>query len=111
MATDADALNYAEAYVASRAQTQTRCDMLELDLYMSDYDDGIEAALTLDFFDPVEVTTNQPGGSTLQQTLQVFGVKHQVTPNSWKTSFTTLEPIIDGFILDFSELDTGVLSY
>jgi len=111
MATDADALNYAEAYVASRAQTQTRCDMLELDLYMSDYNDGILAALTLDFFDPVEVTTNQPGGSTLQQTLQVFGVKHQVTPNSWKTSFTTLEPIIDGFILGFSELDTGVLSY
>jgi hypothetical protein len=111
MATDADALNYAESYVASRAQTQTRCDMLELDLYMSDYNDGIEAALTLDYFDPVEVTTNQPGGSTLQQTLQVFGVKHQVTPNSWKTSFTTLEPIIDGFILDFSELDTGVLSY
>lgn len=111
MATDADALNYAEAYVASRAQTQTRCDMLELDLYMSDYNDGILAALTLDYFDPVEVTTNQPGGSTLQQTLQVFGVKHQVTPNSWKTSFTTLEPIIDGFILDFSELDTGVLSY
>ena len=111
MATDADALNYAEAYVASRAQTQTRCDLLELDLYMSDYNDGILAALTLDYFDPVEVTTNQPGGSTLQQTLQVFGVKHQVTPNSWKTSFTTLEPIIDGFILDFSELDTGVLSY
>ena len=111
MATDAAALNYAVSYVASRAQTQTRCDLLELDLYMSDYNDGILAALTLDYFDPVEITTNQPGGSTLQQTLQVFGVKHQVTPNSWKTSFTTLEPIIDGFILDFSELDTGVLSY
>jgi len=114
MATDADALNYAQAYVASRAQTQTRCDMLELDLYMSDYNDGITAALTLDFFDPVEVTTNQPGGSTLQQTLQVFGVKHQVTPNSWKTSFTTLEPIIDGFILDstlYGVLDTSVLAY
>lgn len=111
MATDADALNYAEAYVASRAQTETRCDMLELDLYMSDYDDGIEAGLTLDFFDPIEITTNQPGGSILQQTLQVFGVKHQVTPNSWKISFTTLEPVIDGFILGFSELGTGVLSY
>ena len=114
MATDADALNYAQAYVASRAQTKTRCDMLELDLYMSDYNDGILAALTLDFFDPVEVTTNQPGGSTLQQTLQVFGVKHQVTPNSWKTSFTTLEPIIDGFILNsslYGVLDTSVLAY
>ena len=114
MATDADALNYAQAYVASRQQTKTRCDMIELDLYTPSYNDGIIAALSLDFFDPVEVTTNQPGASTLQQTLQIFGVSHRVTPNSWKTSFTTLEPIIDGFILDsslYGVLDTNVLAY
>jgi hypothetical protein len=114
MDTDADALNYARAYVASRAETETRCDMIELDLYMDDYNDGILAALSLDFFDPVEITTNQPGNSTLVQTLQVFGVQHKVTPNSWKTSFTTLEPIIDGFILDstlYGVLDTSVLAY
>jgi hypothetical protein len=114
MATDADALNYAQAYVASRQQTKTRCDMIELDLYTPSYNDGILAALSLDYFDPVEVTTNQPGGSTLQQTLQIFGVTHRVTPNSWKTSFTTLETIIDGFILDsslYGVLDTNVLAY
>jgi hypothetical protein len=114
MDTDADALNYARAYVASRAETETRCDMIELDLYMDDYNDGILAALSLDFFDPVEITTNQPGNSLLVQTLQVFGVQHKVTPNSWKTSFTTLEPIIDGFILDstlYGVLDTSVLAY
>jgi hypothetical protein len=114
MDTDAEALNYARAYVASRAETQTRCDLIELDLYMDDYNDGILAALSLDFFDPVEITTNQPGNSTLVQTLQVFGVTHRVTPNSWKTSFTTLEPIIDGFILDstlYGVLDTSVLAY
>jgi hypothetical protein len=114
MDTNADALNYAQAYVASRAQTQTRCDLIELDLYMDDYNDGILAALSLDFFDPVEITTNQPGNSTLVQTLQVFGVQHRVTPNSWKTSFTTLEPIIDGFILNstlYGVLDTSVLAY
>jgi hypothetical protein len=114
MDTDQAALDYARAYVASRKDTQTRCDAVELDLYMDDYNDGILAALSLDFFDPVEVTTNQPGGSTLQQTLQVFGVVHRVTPNSWKTTFTTLEPIIDGFILDsslYGVLDTSVLAY
>jgi hypothetical protein len=114
MDTDAEALNYARAYVASRAETETRCDLIELDLYMDDYNDGILAALSLDFFDPVEITTNQPGNSTLVQTLQVFGVQHRVTPNSWKTSFTTLEPIIDGFILDstlYGVLDTSVLAY
>jgi hypothetical protein len=114
MDTNADALNYARAYVASRKDTETRCDMIELDLYMDNYNDGIIAGLTLDFFDPVEITTNQPGNSSLQQTLQVFGVQHRVTPNSWKTSFTTLEPIIDGFILDstlYGVLDTSVLAY
>jgi hypothetical protein len=114
MDTDQAALDYARAYVASRAQTQTRCDLIELDLYTDNYNSGIIAALDLDFFDPVEITTNQPGGSTLVQTLQVFGVIHRVTPNSWKTSFTTLEPIIDGFILDstlYGVLDTSVLAY
>ena len=114
MDTDQAALDYARAYVASRKQTRTRCDAIELDLYTENYNDGIIAALDLDFFDPVEVTTNQPGNSTLQQTLQVFGVTHRVTPDSWKTTFTTQEPIIDGFILNstlYGVLDTSVLAY
>jgi hypothetical protein len=44
----------------------------------------------------------------------VFGVAQSITPNSWKTTLTTLEPIIDGFILDssiYGLLDSGVLSY
>ena len=114
MDTNQAALDYARAYVASRKDTRTRCDAIELDLYTPDYNAGIIAALDLDFFDPVEITTNQPGNSTLQQTLQVFGVQHRVTPNSWKTTFTTLEPIIDGFILNsslYGVLDTSVLAY
>ena len=114
MATDADALNYARAYVASRAETSIRCDAIELDLYTDNYDAGITAALDLDFFDPVTITTNQPGNSTLTKTLQVFGVAQTITPNKWRTVLTTLEPIIDGFILDSAQygvLDTSVLCY
>ena len=114
MQTDADALNYALAYVASRAETSVRCDAIELDLYTNNYTTGIIAALDLDFFDPITITTNQPGSSTLTKTLQVFGVAHSVTPNKWRTTFTTLEPIIDGFILNstlYGVLDTSVLSY
>ena len=114
MQTDAVALNYAQAYVASRAETTTRCDAITLDLYTNDYNAGIIAALDLEFFDPVTITTTQPGSSTLTKTLQVFGVAHSITPNSWKTQFTTLEPIIDGFILDstlYGILDTSVLAY
>lgn len=118
MQTTADALDYARAYVASRAETTSRVDAITLDLYSADYDAGITAALSLDFFDPVTITTTQPGTgsstSTLSKTLQVFGVSHQITTNSWKTTMTTLEPIIDGFIIGsslYGILGTSVLSY
>ena len=114
MQSDAVALDYARAYVASRAETSVRCDAIELDLYTDNYANGILAALDLDFFDPVTITTNQPGSSTLTKTLQVFGVAHTVTPNKWRTVFTTLEPVIDGFIIgntNYGILGTNVLSY
>jgi len=114
METDAVALDYAQAYVASRAETSIRCDAVELDLYTPDYNTGIIAALNLDFFDPITVITTQPGGSTLNKTLQIFGVAFNITPNSWKTTFTTLEPVIDALILDnniYGTLDYNVLSY
>jgi len=111
METDAVALQYAQAYVASRAETSVRVDAVLLDLYTDNYNLGIIAALSLDYFDPITITTTQPGSSTLTKTLQIFGVAMSISPNQWKVTFTTLEPIIDGFILDYSELDTGVLSY
>jgi hypothetical protein len=114
MQTDAVALDYAQAYVASRCETEVRCDGVELDLYTSDYNAGILAALTLDFFDPIQVITTQPGGSTLDRTLQIFGVATTITPNSFRVFFTTLEPVIDALILNnniYGTLDYNVLSY
>ena len=114
MQTDAVALNYAQAYVASRAETSIRCDAVTLDLYTPNYDTGIVAALNLKFFDPIKVITTQPGGSTISKTLQIFGTKNEITPNSFKTTFTTLEPIIDSLILNdtiYGTLDYNVLSY
>jgi len=114
MQTDAVALDYALAYTASRAETSIRVDAIVLDLYTPNYDTGIVAALDLDFFDPITIITTQPGGSLLQKTLQIFGVRMNISPNSWKTTFTTLEPVIDGFIIgnvDYGILDTSVLSY
>jgi hypothetical protein len=114
MQTDAVALDYAKAYVASRAETSIRCDAIILDLYTPNYNTGIIAALDLDFFDPITVKTTQPGGSVLEKTLQIFGVSMAITPNSWKTTFTTLEPVIDAFILDnniYGTLGYNVLSY
>jgi hypothetical protein len=113
MQTDAEALNNALAYVASRQETSIRCDAVTLDLYTDNYDAGITAALDLDYFDPVTVTTTQPGSSTLTKTLQVFGISHDIRPSSWKTTLTTLEPIIESFILgtNYGILGTNTLSY
>ena len=114
MQTDAEALQYGQAYIASRAETSIRCDAIQLDLYTDNYAAGIVAALSLDYFDPVTITTTQPGTSTLTKTLQVFGVGMSISPNSWRVAFTTLEPIIDAFILDsalYGLLDENVLSY
>lgn len=113
METDAEALDYARAYVASRQETTVRCDSLQLDLYTPDYNAGIIAALDLDFFDPITVKTTQPGGSYLEKTLQIFGVSNRITPNSFIVNFVTLEAIIDGFIIgtEYGEIGIDTLSY
>jgi hypothetical protein len=114
MQTDAVALDYAQAFIASRKETTTRVDELTLDLQQDNYTAGTVAGLDLDFFDPISVTTTQPNNTTLSKTVQVFNVSHSITPNSWKVRFGTAEPIIDGFILDsalYGILGTSVLSY
>ena len=114
METDAVAMDYGRAYIASRAETSVRCDAIVLDLYTPDYDAGIAAALGLDYFDPITVTTSQPGSTTLTKTLQIFGVSMTINPNKWRVQFVTLEPVIDSFIVGSSQygvLGTNTLSY
>jgi hypothetical protein len=114
MQTTTEANNYARAYVASRKDTSIRCDSITLNLYTPDYNSGIAAALSLDYFDPITVTQTQPGSSSITKTLQIFGVTHSITPQSWITRFTTAEPIIDAFIIGNSQygvLGQNVLSY
>jgi len=113
METDAEALNYGQAFIASRKDTAVRVDSLTLDLQQDNYDAGTIAGLDLDFFDPVTITTSQPN-STLTKTVQIFGVAMQIKPDSWKVNFTTAEPILDSFIVGsnlYGILGTSVLSY
>jgi hypothetical protein len=97
--TDADTLDLAKAYISNRATTDIRIDAMTLDLNTPNYDAGIVAALGLEFFDPVEISNDQPGGSTITKTLQIFGVQHDITPRTWFTTFTTGDPILTGFII------------
>ena len=118
MQTTGEALNYALAYVASRQETAVRCDAVTLlDLNTVGYDAGIVAALELDYFDTITVKSTQPnsvGTSSLNKTLQIFGVAYNITPTRWATTFVTLEPIIDSFIIgnaNYGQLGINVLSY
>lgn len=111
--TDADTLDLAQLYVGSRSVTDIRIDSMTLDLTTPNYAAGIVAALGLDFFDVVEISNDQPGGSTITKTLQIFGVQHQISPRGWLTTFTTGEPLINAFILDSAEfgiIGEGILT-
>jgi len=95
--TNADALNIAKIYVATRAETTIRIDAMTVDLL----DPSVPTAtmLDLDYFSNLKITNVQPDGSTIVKTLQAQGLDWNITPNSMKVTVTTLEPIVDGFII------------
>lgn len=112
--TDADSLNIAKAYVATRAETTQRIDSLTLDLTTPDYTAGVAAALGMDYFSNVHFKNVGQDGTIIDKTLQVVGVAHDITPNSWKTTFTLSEPLVDAFILNSSQygiIGTSAFSY
>jgi hypothetical protein len=95
MQTDANALALATAYVDTRKETSIRIETITLDLVTPSYTAGVTAALSLDFFDTVDITNEQPGGSTIQKKLQVQGIAHNITPNTWTTTIATQEALLD----------------
>jgi hypothetical protein len=95
MQTDANALALATAYVDSRKETSIRIETITLDLVTPNYASGVLAGLSLEFFDTVDITNEQPGGSTIQKKLQIQGIAHTITPNTWVTTFATQEPLLD----------------
>ena len=110
--TDADALNVAKIYVATRAETTIRIDAMLIDLQ----DTAVPTAtiLDLDYFTPLKITNIQPDGSTIVKTLQAQGFAWDITPNSMKVTVTTLEPIVEGFIIGSSIsgiIGTNIMAY
>ena len=95
--TDANALNIAATYVATRAETTIRIDQMLVDLL--DPAVPTDTIIGLDYFDNVRISNNQPDGSTIVKTLQVQGLKWEISPNSMQVTVTTLEQITNGFVL------------
>ena len=98
--TDAQVQDIADIYVATRKETTIRIDAMTVDLL--DTDVPTDTIIGLDYFDNIEITNVQPDGSTIVKTLQVQGLGWDITPNSMKCTVTTLEPIVEGFIIGSS---------
>ena len=115
MQTDADALNVAAVYVASRATTTLRIDAITLDFLDPSYSTAtIAKLLAMDYFTPVHIVNTTPQGSVVDKYLQIQGLSWDITPNSMICTAETLEPQVDGFILDSAQygiLGTSTLSY
>jgi hypothetical protein len=99
--TDANALNIARTYVATRAETTIRIDAMTVDLL--DPAVPTNTMIGLEFFDVCKITNVQENGSTIVKTLQVQGLNWTITPNSMQVTVTTLEPITDGFVIGSTE--------
>ena len=99
--TDANALNIARTYVATRAETTIRIDAMTVDLL--DPAVPTDTMIGLDYFSNCRITNQQPDGSEIVKTLQVQGLNWTITPNSMQVTVTTLEPIVDGFVIGSAE--------
>lgn len=110
--TNADALNIAKIYVATRAETTIRIDAMTVDLL--DPAVPTDTMLDLDYFSNLQITNVQPDGSTIVKTLQAQGLDWNITPNSMKVTVTTLEPIVEGFIIGSAVsgiIGTNIMAY
>jgi hypothetical protein len=99
--TDANALNIAATFVASHAETTIRIDSMTVDLL--DPDVPTDTMIGLDYFTNVRISNIQPDSTTIVKTLQVQGLRWEISPNVMQCTVTTLEPIVDGFIIGSAE--------
>ena len=99
--TDANALNIAATFVATHAETTIRIDAMTVDLL--DPAVPTDTMIGLDYFTNVRISNIQPDSSTIVKTLQVQGLRWEISPNAMQCTVTTLEPIVDGFIIGSAE--------
>lgn len=114
MQTDEEAYDQANTFLFSRKDSEMRVDAIVLDCSDNTETERIQAALSIDFFAPIQVTRELPGGAVTRKLL-VQGIQHNITQFSWVTTLETALPQISNvFILDspnYGVLDQNALSY
>ena len=112
-----DALQQGYVLAAGRAQPILRIESVTLDITEGQPANRIAAGLYMDRYQPVQVTRNVPGTSSITKDLICCGLTYTITPNKWTVKIQTMEPEIASFVLDGTYplaggiLDTNQLSY
>ena len=109
---DAQVLGIAQNYVNTRKETTIRIDEMTVDLL--DPAVPTDTMIGLDYFDNLKITNVTQEGSSIQKVLQAQGFAWDITPNKMSVTITTLEPIVDGFIIGSSTygiIGQSTLSY
>lgn len=112
--TDTESLNMAQTLLATRKDTETRIDSIQLNLEDGDDITRCVSGLAVELMDCVNVTKAMPGSTSITQTLLVQGLAHDVDNKKFTTTIYTGESLIDGFILDSSSqgiIGTDALTY
>jgi len=110
--TDTIVAGIAGNYVNTRKETTIRIDEMTVDLL--DPAVPTDTMIGLDYFDNLQITNVTQEGSTIVKTLQAQGFAWDITPNKMTVSITTLEPILDCFIIGSSTygiIGQSTLSY
>ena len=110
MKTNATALARATSVLNYRKEPRLRVDSITLDL--SSNSNRVTPGLDLDIGDPIIVRREMAAGTGFDLRVTVNGIKHDITPDRWITSFTTAYPLSTAFILgsaQFGILGTNTL--
>jgi hypothetical protein len=98
--TDTIVAGIAGNYVNTRKETTIRIDAMTVDLL--DPAVPTDTMIALDYFNNLKITNVTQEGSTIVKTLQAQGFAWDITPNKMSVTVTTLEPILDSFIIGSS---------
>jgi len=113
LATDQQAQDMINVLLASRKDPQITIDAIEC--MPSSMTEAQAATIAqADLLQPITVTKAYASG-TITRTLTIQGIRHEITPDRWNTTFALSEPIGgDALVLDSTTqglLDQDVLSY
>lgn len=112
--TNTEALNQAQAILATRKDPEPRIDSIQINLYDDTNPTKPLSGIDTELLDGVTVTKTMPGSSSITQSSVVIGIHHDVTKSSWNTTLFTSEPLLSGFVIGSSIdgiIGEDVLSY